>query len=86
MRRFIKTYSTGLLLFGLMVSSNIAQSQTDILEKMIEVSGGRKLLGRVKDTTTTGTFKMVKSGMSSDITTYRKEPNKMRIETVWREW
>lgn len=80
MRRFIKTYSTGLLLFGMMASLCLAQSQTDILEKMIEASGGRKLLGSVKDTTLTGTIEIVMSGMSGDIIFYQKEPNKMRMD------
>jgi outer membrane lipoprotein-sorting protein len=52
----------------------------DVLAKMVEAMGGRKVLASIKDTTLTGTAEVVQMGMSAPITVYQKEPNKLRID------
>lgn len=51
-----------------------------IVEKMIEAQGGRKLLDSIKDTTVTGTIELVQFGMDGTVTLYNKEPDKMRLD------
>lgn len=50
------------------------------LEKMIEAQGGRDVLSKIMDMTSTGTMEMITMGMSGSITMYTKEPNKMRMD------
>ena len=80
MKKIVSLSLLSVFLFGLMASQGFGQKASDILEKMIEASGGRKLLSSVKDTTMTGTLNIVMTGMSGSLTIYQKEPNKMRME------
>jgi len=52
----------------------------DILEKMIEASGGRELLASIRDTTMRGKISSAGMSMSESLTIYRKEPNMMRMD------
>jgi len=56
------------------------QTTQDVLNKMIEATGGRKALQAIKDTTISGTAEMVQFGMTANITIYQKEPNKVRYD------
>ena len=76
-----KTFSLcflGLLLLSFASSPGIAQDANEILKKMIDAMGGRKVLESIRDTTVTGTWEMVQMGMGGPLTMYMKEPNKMR--------
>ncbi|MBN1224050.1 MAG: hypothetical protein JXB23_12455 [Candidatus Aminicenantes bacterium] len=68
----------GLLLFSLMSSLGFSQNISDIMEKMIEAQGGRKVLEGIKDTTISGTLEITQMGLSGTMTMYQKEPNKSR--------
>ncbi len=68
----------GLFLLSLASSPGIAQDANEILKKMIDTMGGRKVLESVRDTTLTGTWEMAQMGISGNLTMYQKEPNKMR--------
>jgi len=74
--------STLVCFFILSMSAAPAASKTakDILDKMIEAQGGRKLLASIKDTTLTGSMEMIQMGLTGSITMYQKEPNKMRMD------
>ncbi|MCJ7679757.1 MAG: outer membrane lipoprotein-sorting protein [Candidatus Aminicenantes bacterium] len=50
------------------------------LEKMIEAQGGRDVLSKIMDMTSTGTMEMITMGMSGSITMSTKEPDKMRMD------
>ena len=52
----------------------------NVLAKMVEAMGGRKLLASIKDATLKGTAEMVQTGLSGPITIYQKEPNKLRMD------
>ncbi|OGD13263.1 MAG: hypothetical protein A2V76_10740 [Candidatus Aminicenantes bacterium RBG_16_63_14] len=57
----------------------------DVLNKMIEASGGRKVLESIKDTTISGTVDITQFGITAPITLYQKEPNKMRLDITIAE-
>jgi outer membrane lipoprotein-sorting protein len=80
MKKIVSLSLLSLFLFGLMASQGFGQKATDILEKFIEASGGRKRLSSVKDTTLIGTLDIVMTGMSGTLTMYQKEPNKLRMD------
>ena len=61
-------------------SPGFGQKTADILEKMIEAQGGRKLLEKIKDSTFSGTMEMIQMGIEGSMTIYHKEPNKLRQE------
>ena len=88
-----KSLSIGIsviFLLGLLALPGIGRGQEDlakkkeeaktILEKMIEVQGGRQLLESITDTTSTASIEMVTMGMSGSATLYHKEPGKMRMD------
>lgn len=80
MKKIVSLSLLSVFLFGLMASQGFGQKATDILEKYIEASGGRKLLSSVKDTKMTGTLNIVIMGMSGSLAMYSKEPNMMRMD------
>ncbi|TEU03920.1 MAG: hypothetical protein E3J22_07960 [Candidatus Aminicenantes bacterium] len=80
MKKIFSLCLLGVFLFGLVVSPGFGQKASDILEKMIEASGGRKLLSSIKDTTLIGTLEIAMAGMSGSMTMYQKEPNMIRMD------
>lgn len=80
MKKIVSLSLLSVFLFGLMASQGFGQKATDVLEKFIEASGGRKLLESIKDTTMVGTLDIVMAGMSGSLTMYMKEPNKLRMD------
>lgn len=80
MKKIVSLSLLSVFLFGLMASQGFGQKATDILEKLIDASGGRKLLSSVKDTRMTGTLNIVMMGMSGSLTICHKEPNMMRMD------
>ncbi len=80
MKKIVSLSLLSVFLFGLMASQGFGQKATDILEKLIEASGGRKRLSSIKDSTMVGTLDIVMAGMSGSLTLYMKEPNKMRMD------
>ncbi|MBM3310727.1 MAG: outer membrane lipoprotein-sorting protein [Candidatus Aminicenantes bacterium] len=57
-----------------------AQTAQDVLAKMIDAQGGRKVLESLRDSTAKGALDLVSMGMSGSVTIYQKEPNKMRMD------
>lgn len=78
MKKTLSLCFLGLFLLSLASSPGISQDASDILKKMIDAMGGRKVLEAVRDTTLVGTWEMVQMGMKGSLTLYQKEPNKMR--------
>ena len=78
-----KTWSSLMLVLlaaALILTPAAGQTAKDVLDKMIQASGGRKALEAIKDTTSTGSIEMVQMGMSGSMTMYNKEPNLMRMD------
>jgi outer membrane lipoprotein-sorting protein len=69
-----------LVVVSLLPAPAAAQTEKDVVEKMIEAQGGRKVLAGLKDTTISGTMEMVQQGMNAALTMYQKEPDKMRMD------
>jgi outer membrane lipoprotein-sorting protein len=76
MKRSFSLCFLAFFLLGLMTSPGFSQKVADILEKMVEAQGGRKVLENIKDVTLSGAVEAM--GVSLTMTLYRKEPNKMR--------
>jgi len=60
----------------------------DVLGKMVEAMGGRKVLEAIKDTTISGQLEIAQAGttITAPITIYQKEPNKMRLDITIAEY
>jgi len=67
-------------LLNLLTSPGYSQKASDILDKMIDAQGGREVLGRIKDTTFSGSIEIIAMGASASVTVYHKESNKMRVD------
>jgi len=63
-----------------MVSPGHSQKASDILKKMVDAQGGKKVLEKVKDMTSTGSLELIQMGMSGSMTMYKKEPDKVRMD------
>ncbi len=77
---FLYVLTIGLLLFH--TSRTYAQTAEDILEKMIEAQGGRVVLEKIQDTVLIGYVEMIGLGFGGSLTTYQKEPNKLRQDAT----
>jgi outer membrane lipoprotein-sorting protein len=70
----------GIFLVSLTAAPGNGQTAEEIIQKMIEATGGRKAIESVDDSTVTGTIEFTDQGYSGQITIYKKEPTKMRID------
>ena len=80
MKKIFSLCLLSVFIFGLTASPGIGQKAMDVLGKMIDAQGGRKVLGSIKDTTMTGALEIAMAGMSGSMTMYLKEPNMMRMD------
>ncbi len=71
-----------LCFFVLTLAANPGLSQTaqEILKKMVEAQGGKKVLESIKDMTLSGHLEMVQQGMTGALTVHKKEPDKRRAD------
>lgn len=70
----------GLFLYSITSIPGYTQTAEEIIQKMIEATGGRKALESIDDSTVTGTIDLTDAGYTGEITIYKKEPSKMRID------
>lgn len=80
MKRAITFCILGIFLLGVSVVPGVSQTSEEIIQKMIEASGGKKALESIDDSTMTGTIELIQNGLTGEITVYKKEPGKMRID------
>ena len=80
MKKIFSACLLSLFLLSLMTSPGLSQEASDILKKIIEAQGGKKVLEKIKDMTSSGTLEMIQMGMSGLMTMYKKEPNKVRMD------
>jgi outer membrane lipoprotein-sorting protein len=80
MKRMLTFILTSLFLATLITSPGSAQTTEQIVKKMIEAQGGKKVLENIKDMTMTGTIELVMQGMTATFTLYKKEPDKRRLD------
>jgi len=78
MKKICSIFLLIFFLVVLMTSPGSGQTAEEIVKKMIEVQGGKKVFESIKDMTLSGTMEMVQQGLNGSITIYKKEPNKMR--------
>lgn len=70
----------GIFLLGFLAIPGSAQNAEEILKKVIEAQGGRKVLEGIKDSATEASIELIQMGISGSGTMYVKEPNKMRLD------
>ena len=70
----------GIFLVSVTATPGYSQTAKEIIQKMIEAKGGRKAIESIDDSTVSGTMELIQQGLSGDITIYRKEPSKMRLD------
>jgi outer membrane lipoprotein-sorting protein len=80
MKRIFSLAIASLFLVTLIATPGSGQTAQQILEKMIEVQGGRKAIEGIKDMTLSGSLEMPMQGLSGPITVYKKEPDKRRVD------
>jgi len=80
MKRIFSLATASLFLVTLLAVPGSGQTAQQILEKMIEAQGGKKVLESIKDMTMTGTIELVMQGMTASFTIYKKEPDKRRLD------
>lgn len=80
MKRLISLALAGFFLVLFVTSPGLAQTTEEILQKMIEVQGGKKAIEGIKDMTLRGTLEIAMQGVSGPITVYKKEPDKRRVD------
>jgi outer membrane lipoprotein-sorting protein len=70
----------GIFLVSVTATPGYSQTAKEIIQKMIEATGGRKALESIDDSTVTGTMELIQQGLSGELTIYKKEPDKMRLD------
>ncbi|UCE21032.1 MAG: hypothetical protein JSV46_02000 [Candidatus Aminicenantes bacterium] len=80
MKRIFSLAIASLFFISLIAVPGSSQTVQQILEKMIEVQGGRKAIEGIKDMTLSGTLEIAMQGLSGPITLYKKEPDKRRLD------
>jgi outer membrane lipoprotein-sorting protein len=80
MKRIMISCFSVFLMCGLLASAGFSQDVQQVLDKMLEAQGGRKVLEGVKDMTTSADLEIVMQGISGTGTMYSKEPDKSRID------
>jgi len=80
MKKVYSIFLLSFLLVALMTSAGSGQTAEEIIKKMIEVQGGKKLFESIKDITLSGSLEMVQQGLSGSLTVYKKEPDKRRVD------
>ncbi len=67
-------------LFGLVAAPAVSQTGDEIVDKMIEALGGRKVLEGIKDMTISMSVEIILMELNVTVTNYTKEPNLSRSE------
>jgi outer membrane lipoprotein-sorting protein len=80
MKRAITLCFLGIFLISMAVSPGYSQTAKEIIDKMIEATGGKKALESIDDSTVSGTIELIQEGLSGAISIYKKEPDKLRID------
>ncbi len=80
MKKIFSACLLSLFLMSLMTSPGLSQETSDILKKMVEAQGGKKVLEKIKDMTSSGTIDLIQMGMTGSMTMYKKEPDKVRMD------
>jgi outer membrane lipoprotein-sorting protein len=78
MKKVHSIFLLSLFLVALMTSSGSGQTAEEIIKKMVEAQGGKKVFESIKDMTLSGTLEVAQQGLSGSITVYKKEPDKTR--------
>lgn len=78
MRKIFSLCLLGVFMLSFLSTPSSGEDVADILKKMIDAEGGRKVLEGIKDRTISGEMELTQMGLSGTITMYLKEPDKSR--------
>lgn len=80
MKKTVTICILGIFLAGITAHTGYGQTAEEIIQKMIDATGGRKAIESINDSTITGTMELTQQGLSGEISIYKKEPDKMRAD------
>ncbi len=80
MKRILSLSVFCIFLPALAIHPGRSQTAQEILKKMVEAQGGKKVFESIKDMTLSGTLELIQQGMTGVLTVYKKEPDKRRID------
>ncbi len=80
MKRILSLSILCIFLLTLAAYPGFSQTAQEILKKMVEVQGGKKVFESIKDMTFSGNLEVIQQGMSGTLTVYKKEPDKRRTD------
>ncbi len=80
MKKVMIFFVLGIFLVSITATPGYSQTAKEIIQKMVEATGGKKALESIDDSTVTGTMELIQQGLSGDITIYNKEPSKIRMD------
>jgi outer membrane lipoprotein-sorting protein len=80
MKRIMMFSFIGFIFLSLVSIEGYSQTVDEILEKMIEAQGGRKILEKINSTTLSGSMQIIQMNMAGSLTISQKEPNKIRLD------
>ena len=78
MQRFLTRSVLGIFLVSVLVVPGFGQTADEVVNKMIDAQGGKKVYESIKDITITGTIELVQQGVEGTVMMYKKEPDKRR--------
>ena len=80
MKRILSLSILCFFVLALAANPGLSQTAQEIMKKMVEAQGGKKVLESIKDMTLFGQLEMVQQGMTGALTVYKKEPDKRRAD------
>jgi outer membrane lipoprotein-sorting protein len=80
MKKIFTPCLLSIFLLSLTASPGLCQTAKEVLAKMIEAQGGKKVFENTKDITMSGTFDLIQQGLSGSVTVHKKEPDKRRMD------
>ncbi|HOI44167.1 MAG TPA: hypothetical protein PLX50_00990 [Candidatus Aminicenantes bacterium] len=78
-RHSLGIFAAVLLLTGL-APADFAQTTEEILGKMVDALGGAEALAAIHDATVSSSIELIQMGLSGNMTMYKKEPDKIRMD------
>jgi len=80
MKKAITLSVLALFVLCVLTVPGTAQTAEEILNKMVDAQGGRAIFTGLEDMTVSGDLDLLQQGLSGTFTTYKKEPDKRRMD------
>lgn len=80
MKKFLVLIVVAVFFLNLGVSHGYSMTTEDVMKKMVDAQGGKKVLENVKSSVYSGSMKLIPFNMEGKLTLYWKNPNKRRSD------